>query len=136
MGKCEISVADQNLTFSVKLNENNAFVVDVEVNGITGVFLIDTGASITSITSDFARKTKINLGDAQDVVLNGIGGVVKGKIAAVSAAKIGPFSVGNFDIAVLDAEAGPLAHDGLLGMNLLSRFKIMTDADVIYIKSP
>lgn len=96
---------------------NGNYFVSGSVGGYPVDFVVDTGASITSISKQAAATAGIN--ECRMVKFNTANGEVAGCVAIVSAITFGNFHVGNVDVAVMPNMAG-----ALLGMNVLSQFKM------------
>lgn len=95
------------------------FYADVQVNGRTVRFMVDTGASGIALTRDDARRAGIDFDPSRfEVVGSGASGPVKGQRVRIADMRLDLKQVANVDAAVLD--------DGLsvslLGQSFLSRF--------------
>lgn len=90
--------------------------------------LLDTGASMTAITSASFH----SLGISADAVEQGrrvfrtAGGVVMGTVYTIEDLQLGPYPLKNTQIAVIDFPTRP-GIDGLLGMNILGQFQFQID---------
>jgi predicted aspartyl protease len=93
---------------------------------ITRVLLLDTGASITSVNQSVAEQLNINTGKSSAVMVAG-GGILKTKLVDVKYIKVGPKTLKNPRIMVLEQKGAPLSFHGLLGQNFLSRFHFTID---------
>ena len=99
--------------------------------------LLDTGANITVLTPQVARrvgidlptgpgasKAKARMASGQEVDVS----LVRVRSMTVGAARIDNLQVAVYEIGVLDtAETGPLTVDGFLGADFLSRFTMTID---------
>ncbi|WP_293196511.1 retroviral-like aspartic protease family protein [Ottowia sp.] len=90
------------------------------LNGFPVVFLIDTGASITTIPLRYARPGGIRAGVIQDMQTGG--GVAKISVSEENRVGVGPVALDSMHVAV--ARDIPLA---VLGMNALQRFSMTVD---------
>ena len=91
------------------------FWVDAEINGVAGKFLVDSGATVTTIGGDLAAQAKLtDVGDDDQLVRTG-NGVVK-----VSSARADTIAVGS--IARRDQRVYVARNDDLnvIGMSFLS----------------
>jgi aspartyl protease family protein len=97
-----------------------------EINGVRGLFVLDTGASYVSVKSTFASKAKIADGGSSEITLNTANGQIKAKLSKADKVALGKLEATNVPVAVQsgdDKSFGP-GIDGLLGMSFLSRFEV------------
>lgn len=130
-GQCSVSSAQEEKPILLSLSDQNSFMIDVVINGVKGVFLVDTGASITALSNEYARAAKLASAESSIIIVNGVGGVANARLTTVDEAKVGTFSVSRFDVAVMEEPSALLGYDGLIGMNVLSRFKIKIAANLL-----
>lgn len=115
------------------------YLVQVSLNGVSDVTLmIDTGASITSLSRDaFKTLSKQSRFDYLGWHLfNTANGVTRGNIYRAYQLRLGDHDLQDVDIAVLDFRQDKDV-DGLLGMNVLQhfRFEIDQDQNVLYLQA-
>lgn len=91
------------------------FWVDAEVNGEEVRFLVDSGATTTSISSDTARRVGVEPGGGQALVqtANGVVAVQRGRAERVS---VGPIERSDVAVHISDA----FGDMNVIGMNFLS----------------
>jgi clan AA aspartic protease (TIGR02281 family) len=114
---------------SIALNKvANQFIVSVGLSGIKTNLLIDTGASITTITKTYYQSIKASaiMSFTKKQKFLTANGEITGEIYRLKQLIIGEFTLENIDIAVLDYPSGQHAS-GLLGMNVLRNFKFEID---------
>ena len=87
-------------------------------------FMIDTGASITTLKRDIALAGGIR--DCRAAKLNTANGVVEACIGLMPELRIGPYIINNAEVA-----SNPNTEVNLLGMNVLSQFQINTEKGVM-----
>ncbi len=109
----------------------NQYTINLTVNTTDNLnLLIDTGASMTAITS--TAFTALGIGAAavelERRVFRTAGGVVMGTVYRVAELQLGRFSLQDTRLAVLDFETNEQI-DGLLGMNILGQFRFQIDQD-------
>ncbi len=113
----------------MRFHENHIYVL-VEMEGHSGLWVLDSGASITCIDNAFAD----DLGLKPEGEMEGMGA---GSTVKVSFVRIPEYSVGgvsfqsqvcaSIDIAPLFAKTGDLEIVGILGYDFLSRFVTRVD---------
>lgn len=105
------------------------FLVTGMINGAAAVrFLVDTGASVVSISADDARRAGINYlagTRAMTQTASGVAPVYRVKLDTV---KIGDITLYNVDAAVHTSGHLPI---GLLGMSFLNRMEMKRDAGAL-----
>jgi clan AA aspartic protease (TIGR02281 family) len=101
--------------------DGNAIIVQALVNGIgTSEFILDTGASLTIIPADQARKLGIDPESGDPMPLSGVGGTV-----LVPMVKINSLGLGGAEVREMDVVIHPgFRNRGLLGMDFLSEFRL------------
>jgi clan AA aspartic protease (TIGR02281 family) len=106
--------------------QKNVVTVKVEINGVQGVFVLDTGASYLSMKSTFADRAKIPQADAGEITLMTANGTTKAKLSKADKVRLGKLEATNVPVAVqkLDEKSYGVGVDGLLGMSFLSRFEV------------
>ena len=98
------------------------------VNGSTVNFLIDTGASLTSLTPDTARQAGIV--DCKPSTFKTANGTITGCTAAVAQLTLGNYQMQNIIVAVM-----PNMEINLLGMNVLNHFDMTQANDTMRLTS-
>jgi aspartyl protease family protein len=109
--------------------QGNSSVVNVSINGSLSVrLLLDTGASVVTISEPIAKKLSLNLAQApQTFVFLADGKKVEAKSVTLKSIKLGDALVENIQAIVLPSP--PSDHvDGLLGMNFLQNFVMNLDS--------
>jgi clan AA aspartic protease (TIGR02281 family) len=105
------------------------FIAPASVNNIALRLLVDTGASTTAISD-----IKFNGIDADELTFLGLftvntaGGSIQAPIYKVKRLTLGKKTLENTSVLVLPSE-NLGQYDGLLGMNVLSRFDVVYDAN-------
>ncbi len=130
---------DESVSSTASSVSEHAFVMDIEqtgdhylapvkLNGRHSRLLVDTGASITTITSDvFAQlRQRGHYRDLGKFALNTAGGRVEARMITLEKVEFGPFRMSNVTLMVLPEDTLTGA-EGLLGMNILKRFEFRID---------
>jgi predicted aspartyl protease len=107
----------------------SAFLVPVEINGVSAMLVLDTGASQTLIRPDLARRAGMEVVAGAPMLR---GNVVGGRRVSVPLVRARSMSVGaaaveDIDVGVFDALPGRPGVDGLLGASFLHHFKFTVD---------
>lgn len=102
----------------IAMGADGHFWVRARVNGQSQRFLIDTGATFTTISEQVADDARVaDSGDGRSVVLNTANGAVQARLG-----RIGRLEVGNVLARDTSAVIAPdLGGTNVLGMNFLSR---------------
>lgn len=102
-----------------------SIIVPVTFNrSLTANLLLDTGASMTTISTRIAKGLALYTTAAGRFV--GIGGVVTTPIARVDYIKVGEAEIGGMAVSIHDFSRSP-NYEGLLGMDFLGRFQLAVD---------
>jgi len=96
--------------------------VRVDVNGTTGTFILDTGASFVTVTSNFALRSKVDVSQ-QTIQTQTANGVLENLLGRAASVRVGRAEAADVAILVQDRSLGR-GIDGLLGMSFLSRFDL------------
>jgi clan AA aspartic protease (TIGR02281 family) len=99
------------------------------VNGMPIVFMVDTGATLTSLSQEMAHKSGIYSCVAR--TFNTANGSVQGCVAKAPKIQIGNFVLRDFEVAVMPN----LPTDALLGMNILRMYRLEQQSGVMRISS-
>jgi clan AA aspartic protease (TIGR02281 family) len=134
-GNCTVSGEVKKERYPLR-GQKNVVTVKAEINGIKGVFVIDTGASYVSVKSKFAERAKIPLAGATDIRLATANGLTKGKLSTANKILLGQLEARNVPIVMQDGDDNYGAGiDGLLGMSLLSRFEMQMAGGFIELRT-
>jgi clan AA aspartic protease (TIGR02281 family) len=109
--------------------QGSHYLVDSQLNGEQLVLMIDTGASITSISSEqFLRLPRQHFQLMGSRMFNTANGYTLGEVYRAQTFTLGEYILKDITIAVLPFQA-PDNADGLLGMNVLRNFRFEIDQD-------
>ncbi len=104
-------------SMEVQRQANGHFYLPGTVETVPVTFIVDTGASVTSISSDIARQARIR--NCKEVQFQTANGAANGCIALVPHMTLGNFELQNITVAVM-----PNLEANLLGANVLRNFQI------------
>ncbi|NWN13209.1 TIGR02281 family clan AA aspartic protease, partial [Escherichia coli] len=109
----------QGETVRIKMSPDGHFWARVQINGVERRMLVDSGATITAISSDTADAADVKPALAPPVLIETANGTVQAQPARADNVAIGPLSTRDLPLVVGDS-FGDL---DVLGMNFLSRLK-------------
>jgi clan AA aspartic protease (TIGR02281 family) len=112
------------------IRRGDHFLVATSINDVDQVVLmIDTGASVTTLTSEsFAQMDGAGLGYRGSRLFNTPNGMTQGDVYQTASITLGDTRASGLEIAVLDYASSD-GIDGLLGMNVLRNFHFEIDQD-------
>jgi clan AA aspartic protease (TIGR02281 family) len=124
-GNCAVAKQFKKEKFPLR-GQKNVVTVKAEINGVAGVFILDTGASYLAMKSTFADRAKVPQAGAGEITLMTANGAAKGKLSKADKVRLGKLEATNVPVVVqkLDDKSYGAGVDGLLGMSFLSRFDV------------
>jgi len=111
------------------INDGFGYRLNGSVNDVEMVFLVDSGASLTSIPVDLAKKT-LSGTTCEERMFQTASGESHGCVVKGAKIKVGTYVLQNIDVAVMDGLKTPL-----LGMNVIQKLgfaKITPDKIVFH----
>ncbi|WP_271898488.1 aspartyl protease family protein [Candidatus Phyllobacterium onerii] len=123
-GKCEGSYATGKDRFPTQ--GKDVITAKVSINGVSGIFVVDTGASFVSLTRRFAERAKVPLSGDLSVRMQSANGISLAQRSSAKQIRIGRVEAKDVAAIVLADSDKPLGDgiDGLLGRSFLSRFDV------------
>ena len=124
------TAARAELPFTLAHPAKPLILLPVEVDGQPFRFALDTGASTTVISPEVARRCDVQ--GASMPTMTGGGGAVAASAAVIGSLAIGPVRVSRVRVAVAEfleplARAVGAPLDGIIGTNVLRRFRVTID---------
>lgn len=107
------------------------YAIDGNIDGTSLQFMLDTGATITSVSNDFALRARIP--SCRPTTTNTANGVTNACLARVADLSFGHFRVRDVDVMILPRLSG---SEALLGMNVLRHFSIEQRGGAMRISPP
>jgi len=109
--------------------QGELMVVQALLNEKTAVkFVVDTGASYTTISQAMAKQLGLNLENASTVIpLQTANGIIEAPLVSVGSLEVGGFALKDLTVVVHDIFPDPNIA-GLLGLNFLSQFHLGIDS--------
>jgi clan AA aspartic protease (TIGR02281 family) len=112
-------------------------VVTVMVNGVSGNLIFDTGATLVSITSQFAARARISLDRDHQMTVQTANGITTVDTGYAETVSVGKAEARGVVVAAHRGNENPFGSkiDGLLGMSYLSRFNVSISPNAIELKA-
>ena len=122
--------ARAELPFTLAHPAKALILIPVDVDGRLFQFALDTGASITVISPEVARRCDVQA--ASVAGMTGGGGAVAASAGVISSLGIGAVRISRVRVAVAEfleglGRAVGVALDGIVGTNVLRRFRLTID---------
>jgi clan AA aspartic protease (TIGR02281 family) len=134
-GNCASSKEPQKESYPLS-GQRNVVTVKAEINGVRGLFVLDTGASYVALKSAFADRAKIPQTETE-ITLMTANGAAKAELSKADKVKLGKLEATNVPVAVqkVDEKSYGAGVDGLLGMSFLSRFEVQMAGGFIEVRT-
>ena len=113
-------------SMEVQRHANGHFYLPGSIDSVPVTFMVDTGASVTSISSAIARSAGVH--NCKEVQFNTAGGTATGCIALIPRMMLGNFVLQNITVAVM-----PNLETNLLGANVLRNFQVSQNDSMMLI---
>jgi clan AA aspartic protease (TIGR02281 family) len=113
---------------------NGVSTTKVEINGVEGTFIVDTGASFVTLSRGFAGRAKPRVLTTDSVEMQTANGATSATLASLDSVKLAGLSASAVPAIVASGSLGDDV-DGLLGMSFLSRFTIVIQDREIQLKA-
>ena len=114
----------------VTMRRGGSLLVDALINGrLTARLIVDTGASLTAISSRLAERLGVDFsGPGRNAVLiQADGSRIVGKAVVLDSIQVGQSTVERVQVVILPSVGSQ--EDGLLGMTFLREFTVQIDSD-------
>jgi clan AA aspartic protease (TIGR02281 family) len=135
-GNCAATAEAHNERFPLR-GQKTVVTVKAQINGVKGLFILDTGASYVSVKSAFAERAKISVTGASEITLITANGQAKAKLSKADKIALGTLQAAAVPVAVQNGDEnnyGP-GIDGLLGMSFLSRFEVQIAGNFVEVRT-
>lgn len=108
------------------LNATGVRMLPVIVNGVTGNFILDSGADLVAVTPEFSAKAKVKSEPSSPMPLKTAGGIAFADLGYADTISVGNAEAYGVAVAVIRDSKDPFGGhlDGLLGMTFLARFNL------------
>ncbi len=105
------------------------FFATAMINGVSMRFIVDTGASLVTISSDNAKRAGILYLSGERGAMQSANGVVIAYKVKIDTVRLGDITLNNVDGIVV--EGNGLGNNGLLGMSFLNRIEMRREGDTM-----
>jgi clan AA aspartic protease (TIGR02281 family) len=135
-GRCEVATARGEEVFPVA-RQGSTVKLPVTINGVSGNFILDTGATFVSLKNAFAQKAKVQVDQDSKVRLHTANGIAEGKRGRAETIQLRSLLAKDVPVVVQNDNQGTYGEgvDGLLGMSFLSRFNLAIDTQTVKIST-
>jgi clan AA aspartic protease (TIGR02281 family) len=113
---------------------NGVSTTRVEINGVEGTFIVDTGASFVTLSRGFAGRAKPRMLTTDSVEMQTANGTTSATLASLDSVKLAGLSASAVPAIIASRSLGDDV-DGLLGMSFLSRFTVVIQDREIQLKA-
>jgi aspartyl protease family protein len=122
-GSCGVDYARGSAQIPLKGGEG-VQTLTAAVNGVTGTFIVDSGATYLTVTAAFSQRAKITSDAAVRFPIKTVGGTVQAILGTAGAVAVKDAEARGVTVAVIQDARDPFGAriDGLLGMSFLARF--------------
>jgi clan AA aspartic protease (TIGR02281 family) len=120
--------------FRIPRRSNGVSTTKVEINGVEGTFIVDTGASFVTLSRGFAGRAKPRALTTDSVEMQTANGATSATLASLDSVKLAGLSASAVPAIVASGSLGDDV-DGLLGMSFLSRFTVVIQDREIQLKA-
>lgn len=108
--------------------DTRVILTKARVQGVEVRFLVDTGASMTTIPTSLAKRLGLLNNKNRRVRMNTASGTVEVPVVVLPSLRLGPLRAKKVEAAVLDLPGRNLRESGLLGMNVLRNWNVQIDS--------
>jgi clan AA aspartic protease (TIGR02281 family) len=134
-GNCQLTKRNERTTSVPFKKSGGVILVEANLNDVSGLFVLDTGAEVVSIKRSFANKANVLTSEENIITLETANGVSTGLLATAKSVRVGKALSTLIPIAVVDDTRLGIEDNvvGLLGMSFLSRFKLTVENNAVVI---
>lgn len=120
--------SSQNSSVNLYANSQGHFLGDMQINGATLKFLVDTGATTIAMNSGDAKYANIDYKRGEEVQMSTANGLVIGYRIHLNTLKIGGIVMNQVEATVLE---GGFPQVVLLGMSVLNRMDVKRENSIM-----
>jgi aspartyl protease family protein len=105
------------------------FVTTVVINGVSMRFMVDTGASLVTLSGDDAKRAGISFLTGQKAILQTANGTTPAYRVKLDTVRLGDITLNNVDGVVV--EGNVMGNLGLLGLSFLNRLDMRREGSTM-----
>ena len=117
-----VCATENNDPITLTQDAKNRLLAAVNLDGVSGFFIVDTGASITTLSSQFGNQLGYVASPSNAVDIITANGISYATPAFIRKLTIGSQEINNQTVLISKADFGEI--DGLLGMDVLAQFDL------------
>ncbi|MDO4706094.1 MAG: retropepsin-like aspartic protease [Comamonadaceae bacterium] len=106
------------------------FYVQGAINGVPAQFMVDTGASLVSVSDALAQAAQLHGG--RQTTFSTANGTRQGRVVRAASLRLGEFTLANVDIGT-GLNMGP-GEPALLGQNVLRHFHVTMEGNTMVLR--
>jgi aspartyl protease family protein len=114
-------------TVTLSADSRGHFSAEGLINGSPVRFVVDTGATLVSLSSSEAKRLALDYERGEPVAMNTANGTIQARRVRLNQVRLGAISVSNVDAVVVDNLAMPT----LLGMSFLNRMDMRREGQLM-----
>jgi aspartyl protease family protein len=126
-----MGAANGSGTVTLSADARGHFFTSGTVNGRTVRFVVDTGASLTTLSRADAQRIGLHYRDGTPAQVMTVNGLVNGWRVSLGSVRVGDTTVRDVDAIVVDNDTLPV---GLLGMSFLGRFDMQRQDSTLVLR--
>jgi aspartyl protease family protein len=126
-----IEHAAETSSVTLSADARGQFLTSGTVNGRPVRFIVDTGATLTTLSRTEATRIGLDYGGGKMTKLQTANGEAQGWRVSLAAVRVGDVTVRDVDAIVVDNETLPVA---LLGMSFLGRFDMQRQGSTLVLR--
>lgn len=121
-GRCDLyAKAPESFSMPIK---GDVILATVVVNGASGSFIIDTGASLVYLSETFARRANVDWDPTNEIQVQTANGLSTAVLSRAKSIALGAVAAQDVTVGISSKGAFDKSVDGLLGMSFLARFQV------------
>lgn len=121
------SNASSSSSVTLSADSRGHFIADGQINGGSVRFIVDTGATVVSMSSGEAQRLRVNYRNGEQVTMNTANGMASAWQVRLDTVKVGDITLDNVEGVVLENQSMPV----LLGMSFLNRTTMRRDGQLM-----
>lgn len=121
------SNASSAASVTLAADSRGHFIADGQINGGSVRFILDTGATVVSMSSAEAQRLRLNYRSGPTVLMNTANGTASAWRVKLDTVRVGDITLDNVEAVVMENQAMPV----LLGMSFLNRTNMRREGQLM-----